>query len=439
MPGIRYYINPVTGRIIKSTGKTYKELKKRRYILEGDACLYNMTSVKKCLKTINRLYPNVYYPSTFIDIPSTYHKKSNYEAVAFIKNNESVNGYITKNGLLVKLEKPIPVSKTKTLPIVIGENIYEKLEREGMEATSEQNVLLKTQLEDNPLKSDIKILYNPMQDDYIPVKGDITSEEQDNLLNTINNTLIKNTDDTSSDILSDINSDIGSEVGSENESEINSDISSDISNEINSDISSDIGSDISSDINNDIGSEVGSENESEINSEINSDISSEINNDISSEINSEVGSEINSDIGSDISSNEVGDIGSEDDIIDTIDTDDLIDEPFNGSDFSDDSDYYERAAEDNYERTSEDIVSHLPDTNISESQETLYQDASEEQEIQDEDIFYDSESEKDTKDTENTENNKDTDNKTDNDIDNDKLNYIVLNSHEDIIGWLSKL
>jgi hypothetical protein len=46
-----YYINPISGRVIKSTGKLYKELKKKRFKTDKDACLYNITSAKRCINT----------------------------------------------------------------------------------------------------------------------------------------------------------------------------------------------------------------------------------------------------------------------------------------------------------------------------------------------------------------------------------------------------
>jgi hypothetical protein len=51
---ILYYINPLTNRTIKSTGRVYKSLKERRFHMAKDKCLYNSKYAEKCLKRLEK-------------------------------------------------------------------------------------------------------------------------------------------------------------------------------------------------------------------------------------------------------------------------------------------------------------------------------------------------------------------------------------------------
>ena len=46
----RYYINPLTGRMINSKGKVYANLMHKNRFVEKHMCLYNVKSAKNVLK-----------------------------------------------------------------------------------------------------------------------------------------------------------------------------------------------------------------------------------------------------------------------------------------------------------------------------------------------------------------------------------------------------
>lgn len=189
-----YFINPLTNRTIKSTGKKFNELYNRRFILYGDHCLYNEISAKKCLNTIFRLYPNIYTPSNLNNnqIPSTYHKSDKPIATAFIIKDDQILGYLSKNTSLFKLQTPINYQSNLPRVISVDENnlILTKLNNEGILIDNNLDIL--NQITNfTPLSDNINILYNPIQDDFIPIKGNLSKEQQIELLNIINNTLVK--------------------------------------------------------------------------------------------------------------------------------------------------------------------------------------------------------------------------------------------------------
>ena len=45
----RFYLNPITGRLIKSTGRVYKRLKQDSILISRDKCMYNNKSAQHCL------------------------------------------------------------------------------------------------------------------------------------------------------------------------------------------------------------------------------------------------------------------------------------------------------------------------------------------------------------------------------------------------------
>ena len=101
----KFYLNPNTGRLIKSNGKTYKQLKKDGYIIKKDKCLYNVKSAEKCFIKLLTLYPNVIYPSSnFIEIPKTY-KKGKIRAFIKHAHKNKIIGFIDKNGKKYRLLK----------------------------------------------------------------------------------------------------------------------------------------------------------------------------------------------------------------------------------------------------------------------------------------------------------------------------------------------
>ena len=100
-----YYLNPLSSKVISSSGRIYKTLKKRGFKLQPDKCLYNISSAKKCLNSILNKYNGLVHPSSnFIDIPSTYPSPIN-NSIAFIKNKSGshIKGALDKTGQLYKI------------------------------------------------------------------------------------------------------------------------------------------------------------------------------------------------------------------------------------------------------------------------------------------------------------------------------------------------
>ena len=194
-----FYINPLTGRLIRSDTTLFKELKRRRFRIDKDECLYNITSAKRCLKKILKKYKDKIYPSSnFTDIPSTYHRIKNKRAKArgFIKskNKKHIKGYIDKKGKLYKLPKPIKIPN-KSIPEVetIPEHLnllYNKLNTNAEISSTRDVKDIKEQLETEPLTKDINILHNPIQDDFIPIKKDLSASHKKELITDMNNSLV---------------------------------------------------------------------------------------------------------------------------------------------------------------------------------------------------------------------------------------------------------
>ena len=114
---IKYFLSPLTGRVLRSDGKTYKHLKNRGFYIEKHKCLYNINSAEKCLKRIFRLYPDLVIPSSnfmslekngdlskaryFISLPPTPPSNS---------NQINIQGFVDKNGSIHKLREEISLN-----------------------------------------------------------------------------------------------------------------------------------------------------------------------------------------------------------------------------------------------------------------------------------------------------------------------------------------
>ena len=186
----RFYINPLTGRMIKSTARTFKKLKREKYVIDKHKCLYNIKSAERCFNKLFKLYPDIVYPSSnFIDIPKTYKRGS---IRAFIGDKKKLNGYIDKTGKKYKLQKNI--KNIKRVPIVKDlndnlKNIVDKLP----EINNLQQKIVEDQIKyDKPIKriDDINIIFNPLQNDFISVNKKINKEEIQNILEIVNGELI---------------------------------------------------------------------------------------------------------------------------------------------------------------------------------------------------------------------------------------------------------
>ena len=186
----KYYISPVSGRLIKSNAKTYDDLKRRRFNIDKEPCLYNVRSAHKCLNKLLRLYPDIVHPSSnFIDIPKTY-KHGNVRA--FIKDKKRVIGYVDKFGNKHRLYKPIHTKRP--IPVVHDSfNVLaDILEKQDKISEKDQKTIEKQIIKGEPLteSKNINILFNPIQNDFIPIKTKLADDEKREIINTINKELI---------------------------------------------------------------------------------------------------------------------------------------------------------------------------------------------------------------------------------------------------------
>jgi hypothetical protein len=188
----RFYINPQTGRLIKSTGRVFKRIKEQGEIRIKHKCLYNINTAKKCIMKLLMLYPDIYPPSNFINIPKTY--KDSYIR-GYIKDNynKKIIGFVDKKGKKYKLKRPIPKFHNDTLIIKDVFNILSdimdtkqsKLD-ETMQKFIENNIKLPPLISYN----EITLLYNPLQNDIIYISRYTTRNEQKRILHTINKELV---------------------------------------------------------------------------------------------------------------------------------------------------------------------------------------------------------------------------------------------------------
>lgn len=193
----KFYLNPITGRVIKSTGKTYEKLRQDGYIPDKEKCLYNIKSAKKCLERLFRYYPDMVYPSSsFINIPKTYREG---KARAFIQcqASDKIVGYVDKKGNINRLMDGIAVPSGKKVPVVkdpLGG--LESALKGAPQVSEEVHHKIKEQVESDKLIVDPKkasLIFNPVQGDFIPVNKPINKDTQKEIVNTINDTLVPTT------------------------------------------------------------------------------------------------------------------------------------------------------------------------------------------------------------------------------------------------------
>ena len=188
-----YYINPISGRVIKSSSKMFKELEKKKLYLYKDTCLYDISSAKKCLSSIILRYKGLVHPSSnFMNIPSTYNKK--YKAKGFIKNRAKthVSGFINKKGKVYKLHPEILLPLHKITEVVSLEHhlpiLYNKIETSN-KATKREHSQIISQLNSEPIKN-LTLLFNPIQDDIIPLEHTVPYKDHDEIIKQVNEYLI---------------------------------------------------------------------------------------------------------------------------------------------------------------------------------------------------------------------------------------------------------
>ena len=177
MNEVRFYINPLSNRTIKSSGKIFQNLRKNKFVINKHKCLYNINSAKRCLKQILNKYSNVYPPSSFVNIPLTLSRDGELDYIrAFIKDKTQLKGFITKDGSLYKFRKSIPYDIKKKYPFIKyadkndSKKLLERLETEGNKVTKKMQQKINKYLYNiKPRCDSINILYNPLQKDFIPI------------------------------------------------------------------------------------------------------------------------------------------------------------------------------------------------------------------------------------------------------------------------------
>jgi hypothetical protein len=189
----KFYINPISGRIIKSSGKIFRKLKKKKYSLKKEPCLYNIKSAKKCLSKLLKKYPNIVYPSSnFINIPKTYHINTIRGLRAFIRENDTIIAFINKHGIIYRLKKPIYIiNENQSIPIVIDYyNNLPQIIKNLPKINSTMQKKVEYQLK-NIKSLNSYILYNHVQKDFIPINKKMDKDEHDKILRIFNNNLVK--------------------------------------------------------------------------------------------------------------------------------------------------------------------------------------------------------------------------------------------------------
>ncbi len=185
----RYYVSPYSGRVIKSTGKTYQFYKDNGYIMEKHKCFYNVKSAKKCLEKIITLYPALKFPSTFMNIPKTYESGL---ARGFVQDaNEHVTAFVDKKGALNKLQKPIQIVQRHIIKVEDPLRALPAVLEGKQPVDTDTQKSIETQLKETlPLTPDIALVYNPVQNDFIPKTQEMTKEEMLSAIDTINRDLV---------------------------------------------------------------------------------------------------------------------------------------------------------------------------------------------------------------------------------------------------------
>lgn len=179
----KFYINPDTGRLIKSTGRVFRNLRKHRVHVDKHVCLYNTKSVERCIKKILTLYPDTLYPpSSLIEIPKTFDHGS---IRAFIKDTQTgmIIGYIDKRGHKFRLQQPI--ENVTDVPIVQDHyNVLASLVKSLQPIhPTEQTVVESHLITHKPLNDsqNIIILFNPLKNDFIPINATKTTLDHHNV------------------------------------------------------------------------------------------------------------------------------------------------------------------------------------------------------------------------------------------------------------------
>ena len=199
----KYYINKITGRLVKSNSKLANKLIKTGE-LQKHKCLYNTRSAKICLNQLFNRYPGIFHPpSSFTKIPRTYKSgewrgfviDSNFNKGEAVENKMvKIIGAINSWGELSRLKEPV-FRNPKNIIIIKDPTGYLEKKITHINVKIIDNKFIIKQLDTGiPVLDDIKsinLIYNPVHNDFVPIlKSDMNVIEQIEFLNSLNNVLI---------------------------------------------------------------------------------------------------------------------------------------------------------------------------------------------------------------------------------------------------------
>ena len=184
----KFYISPYSGRVIKSSGKLFHQLQDEGFIVDKHKCFYNIKTAERCLNKLLTLYPYIAYPpSRFIAIPRTYQKGP---ARAFVCDNENnVVGIVDKTGTLKQLQTPVP-KQDNSLEVKDPLNVLPSVLPKKEIIDEETQTEVEKQLQEKEEPPQVSIIYNPVQDDFIPINKETNVEEQKEIIQVVNQELV---------------------------------------------------------------------------------------------------------------------------------------------------------------------------------------------------------------------------------------------------------
>jgi hypothetical protein len=184
----RFFLSPISGRVIKSSGKLYNMLKSDGFIVDKHKCFYNIKSAKSCMDKLFKLYPLLEPPSKFKNIAKTYKKG---DARGFIQDKQTnIVGYVTKKGKVKKLKTPIKATNKNFIKVEDPYNMLQKIMDKLKRIDDKTQKLIEQQLKKETMSEIKSIVYNPVQNDFIPIKEYQTVDDQKLLIQNINEILI---------------------------------------------------------------------------------------------------------------------------------------------------------------------------------------------------------------------------------------------------------
>jgi len=191
---VKYFMSPLSGRVIKSTSKLYKDLKENGYIVDKHKCLYDVKSAQRCIERLLSLYPNVVFPSKLANIPKTY-KDTKVRYFISNKKGDKIIGYIDKRGKIYKFRKALEKPRHNVLLVKDYSFLLEKVVEISPQPLDydEKEAILVLSNKKSIINSTVVALYNPVQNDFVYLSGVIEESEHINLLTHINNMLVPTT------------------------------------------------------------------------------------------------------------------------------------------------------------------------------------------------------------------------------------------------------